>query len=54
MKRHFECNDTKCMAHNGQECIWTYEDDIDAKHKKVCPHIRELLETAKSSRRKME
>ena len=43
MKRHFECNNVNCMAHNGDGCIWAYEDNVDVNNKKVCKHIKELL-----------
>lgn len=43
MDKNFECDNTKCMAHNGTACMWTYEDKIDIDHPKVCPHIKELL-----------
>lgn len=43
MKKYFECNDTDCMAHNGCNCMWSYEDNIDKNNKRVCQHIRDLL-----------
>lgn len=49
MSKHFECENTECMAYTDSHCMWrkSDKDKIDLSDKKTCPKIIEQVKGEK-------